>query len=127
MHDHLDDERGGIDMHRKLFILGLLVSLSGIMLSGCGGAPAAEPVPAPAEKSAEGPAAGLANPASVYCGEQGGTIETRTDATGGQYGVCVFDDGSECDEWAFFRGECQPGDYERAPAPGPAPTSDDEE
>ncbi|MBU1866793.1 MAG: DUF333 domain-containing protein, partial [Actinobacteria bacterium] len=28
---------------------------------------------------------------------------------GGTYGVCVFPDGSECDEWAFFRGECEPG------------------
>ena len=21
--------------------------------------------------------------------------------------VCVFDDGSECEEWAYFRGECK--------------------
>jgi heat shock protein HslJ len=33
----------------------------------------------------------------------------RTDADGGQYGVCIFADGSECEEWAFFRDECQPG------------------
>ena len=32
-----------------------------------------------------------------------------TDAQGGQSGMCVFPDGSQCDEWAFFRGECQPG------------------
>jgi hypothetical protein len=24
--------------------------------------------------------------------------------------MCVFPDGSECDEWAYFRGECKPGD-----------------
>jgi len=52
----------------------------------------------------------LPNPASVYCEEQGGTLEIRTDADGNQYGVCLFADGSECDEWAFFRGECQPGE-----------------
>jgi len=52
----------------------------------------------------------LPNPASVYCEEQGGTVEIRTEADGGQYGVCIFTDGSECDEWAFYRGECQPGE-----------------
>lgn len=51
----------------------------------------------------------LPNPASVYCEEQGGTVEIRTDADGNQYGVCVFADGTECDEWAFFRGECAAG------------------
>ena len=25
-------------------------------------------------------------------------------------GTCVFPDGSECDEWAYFRKECKPGD-----------------
>ena len=52
---------------------------------------------------------GLPNPASAYCVQQGGTSEIRTDSEGGQYGVCIFQDGSECDEWAYFRGECSPG------------------
>ncbi len=52
----------------------------------------------------------LANPASVFCGEQGGTLELRANDDGGQYGVCVFDDGNECEEWAFYRGECKPGE-----------------
>ena len=51
----------------------------------------------------------LPNPASVYCDEQGGTLDIRTDASGGQVGYCVFDDGSECEEWAYMRGECSPG------------------
>jgi len=54
--------------------------------------------------------AGLPNPASVYCQEQGYVLEIRSDEEGNQYGVCVFPDGSECDEWAFFRGECGPVD-----------------
>lgn len=52
---------------------------------------------------------GIANPASVYCQEQGGRLEIRTAEDGGQAGYCLFADGSECEEWAFFRGECVPG------------------
>lgn len=52
---------------------------------------------------------GMPNPASAYCEENGGTLEIRQDEALGQYGVCVFPDGSECEEWAFFRGECAPG------------------
>lgn len=55
------------------------------------------------------PTVGLANPASVNCVNKGGQSEIRTDATGGQYGVCKFSDGSECEEWKFFRGECAAG------------------
>jgi putative hemolysin len=69
--------------------------------------------PEPGENSG----AGLANPAAVYCEEQGGKGEIRTDPAGNQYGVCIFDDGSECGQWAFFRGECKPGDMEQAPVP----------
>jgi len=49
---------------------------------------------------------GMANPASVYCINQSGKLEIRSDEQGNQYGVCIFDDGSECEEWKFFRGEC---------------------
>ena len=52
--------------------------------------------------------AGLPNPASVYCEEQGYRVEVRTDGQGNQVGICVFPDGSECDEWAFYPGECGP-------------------
>ncbi|MFA5021942.1 MAG: DUF333 domain-containing protein [Patescibacteria group bacterium] len=52
---------------------------------------------------------GLANPASVYCNEHNGKSEIETDAAGGQFGICVFNDGSACDEWAYFRNECQSG------------------
>ncbi len=48
----------------------------------------------------------IANPASVYCADRGFQSEVRTDADGNQYGMCIFPDGSECEEWAFFRGEC---------------------
>ena len=50
--------------------------------------------------------AGIANPASVYCEENNGTLEIRTDAKGGQYGICILTNGTECDEWKYFRGGC---------------------
>jgi len=63
---------------------------------------------------------GMANPASVYCGAQGYDLEIRTDPmTGGQVGYCVFPDGSSCEEWAFYRGQCK---YEPKPKPQPTPT-----
>ena len=55
-------------------------------------------------------AAGLANPASVFCGQNGGKLDMRPDSAGNVAGVCVFADGSECDEWSYFRAECKPGD-----------------
>ena len=55
---------------------------------------------------------GTANPASLYCLERGGTLEITKDAEGGGQGVCKFSDGTECDEWKFFRGECKPAELE---------------
>ena len=52
----------------------------------------------------------IPNPASVFCKENGGTEENRQAADGGVAGFCLFSDGSECDEWAYFRGECKVGD-----------------
>lgn len=48
---------------------------------------------------------GLPNPASVHCIQNGGTLYIKTKPEG-QYGICVFPDGSECEEWEFYRGEC---------------------
>ena len=62
------------------------------------------------------PQAGLPNPASVYCRQGGNKLEIRTAADGSQSGVCVFPDGSACDEWAYFRGECAPAS-QKSPTP----------
>jgi putative hemolysin len=50
----------------------------------------------------------MPNPASVYCEQNGNELEIQTAADGSQSGVCVFPDGSTCDEWAYYRGECGP-------------------
>lgn len=52
--------------------------------------------------------AGLPNPASVYCTQQGNKLEIRTADDGSQNGICIFPNGSACDEWAYYRGECGP-------------------
>jgi|GEM_PF-5891517 len=52
--------------------------------------------------------AGIANPASDYCIERGWRVDIRSHAED-QTGYCVFGDGSECEEWAYFRGDCNEG------------------
>ena len=74
------------------------------------------------------PQANMPNPASVYCTQQGNKHEIRTADDGSQVGICIFADGSTCDEWAYFRGECGPA-AQKSPAPTQAveaatPTSD---
>ncbi|HSK23170.1 MAG TPA: DUF333 domain-containing protein [Egicoccus sp.] len=79
----------------------LVASLLAVVLvlpAACGGA-----------DDADEPQAEVPNPASVYCEEQGGQLELREQVGGSTAGICVFDDGSECEEWAFLRGECRPG------------------
>ncbi|MBI5839201.1 MAG: haloacid dehalogenase-like hydrolase [Chloroflexi bacterium] len=56
--------------------------------------------------------AGIANPASVYCEEQGGKVSIVQSEDGSQYGLCLFDDNRQCEEWAMYRGECPVGGVE---------------
>nr|MDD3720796.1 DUF333 domain-containing protein [Candidatus Gracilibacteria bacterium] len=51
----------------------------------------------------------LANPASVKCEADGGTLTIVKDSSGNESGVCTFTNGVSCDEWAYFRGECSSG------------------
>ena len=46
---------------------------------------------------------GLPNPASVFCEEQGGTVEIVADEDGNQSGICQLADGSEIEEWEYWR------------------------
>jgi putative hemolysin len=51
----------------------------------------------------------LANPASVYCQDQGGKSKIITDPDGSQRGNCIFSNGRSCEEWQFFRTKiCKP-------------------
>jgi Tol biopolymer transport system component/putative hemolysin len=53
--------------------------------------------------------AGLPNPASQNCVDQGGTITIEERGDGGQFGVCYFEDNMQCEEWALLRGDCPVG------------------
>lgn len=66
------------------------LAMSSLVLIGAGAAPAQNPV-------------GLANPASVHCGNIGGKLEIRKDAQGNETGYCRLPDGKLCEEWALFR------------------------
>jgi len=56
--------------------------------------------------STDTPKANMPNPASVYCEQQGNRLENHTAEDGSQTGICIFADGSTCDEWAYFKGTC---------------------
>jgi putative hemolysin len=85
-----------------------------LALVGC----AAPQEQAPEPTATAMPPANMPNPASVYCEQNGNSLEIQTAADGSQSGICIFPDGSTCDEWAYFRGECGP-----ATQKSPTPTS----
>ena len=47
----------------------------------------------------------IANPASVNCVNNGGTLQIREE-TDGQVGYCTLKDGTVCEEWKYYRKEC---------------------
>ncbi|MEI7987869.1 MAG: DUF333 domain-containing protein [Chloroflexota bacterium] len=52
--------------------------------------------------------AGMKNPASENCINSGGKWSSlNLPSCGGEVGLCLFDDGKICEEWALMRGECQ--------------------
>ncbi len=51
------------------------------------------------------------NPASVFCEENGGTLEIVPDEWWSRW-KCNFDDGSFCEERSYYHGECSPGRWD---------------
>jgi Tol biopolymer transport system component len=58
---------------------------------------------------APAPSIGMANPASVNCVKQGGTLAMEKRGDLGDMGVCYFEENRQCEEWALFRGDCPVG------------------
>ena len=79
---------------KKTLGLVALLAIGALTLAGCNkNAPVENP-----DENAE-----IANPAAVNCEENGGTLNLEE-------WLCMFDDGSYCEEWAYQRWECQPGE-----------------
>ncbi len=53
------------------------------------------------------PQVGMANPASVFCEQKGGKSEIHKNEDGSEYGVCHLPDGSEVEEWEYYRANNQ--------------------
>jgi putative hemolysin len=49
----------------------------------------------------------MPNPAAVYCEEQGGTVSIVKDAEWNESGMCKLADGTEVDEWEYYRANHQ--------------------
>ena len=81
-------------MKAKTLWLVALLAIGVLTLAGCG------KTETPADENV-----GIANPASVYCEEQWGTLVLEEWSW-----ICMFADGSYCEEWSFKNGECQPGE-----------------
>ena len=83
-------------MKRMTFTIIILLALLTLFTAGC--------QKKEGQSSTSG-STGLANPASEYCQGLGFDEETR-EGNDGQYGVCIFPNGSECDSWDFLAGRC---------------------
>lgn len=69
---------------------------AGLLLGGLSACAASQ------HNDSEPPKLGMANPASVFCANQGGKLELKNEANG-QVGYCHLPDGQIIEEWALFR------------------------
>jgi putative hemolysin len=86
----------------RVLTLALALCLAATMV-GCASATLPQPTATPE------PGGQMANPASKNCVEQGGTLAIQQRSDGSEYGVCLFEDNRQCEEWAMLRGECPVG------------------
>lgn len=71
------------------------LALASCLAAGCS-------TPAPTADAPPAPILGMANPASVFCVQQGGTLQLHTTAQG-SVGMCALPDGTVIEEWALYR------------------------
>ena len=58
------------------------------------------------DASKEGTGVEIPNPAAEKCLEEGNEYDIKVAEDGSQYGMCTLPDGTECDAWSYYRGEC---------------------
>lgn len=70
------------------------LATTALLLSACA-APQAPTTPSH-------PKVGIANPASVYCIQQGGKLRMEQTSQGA-HAICILPNGQEVDEWDYYR------------------------
>jgi len=90
--------------------------LVAVLLSACAKPPAPHAAPSPGVSAppvqaapSAAPVAAIANPASTHCADVGGRLAVEKTPRGAEYGVCMFEDNRQCEEWALLRDECPAG------------------
>ena len=86
-------------MKIKTFGLVALLGIGALTLAGCN--KDTTPVENPEEEVE------VANPASVYCEENGWYLLPQLDEAGNTITLCVFENGIACEEWDLYNGICQ--------------------
>lgn len=84
----------------RLIIAALMVSS---FMAACGG----DDAPVTTNPPTTDGGTQVANPASQYCVDQGGTLEI-VDEAAGQVGYCNLPDGTRIEEWEFFNASQSP-------------------
>ena len=79
------------------------VLMAGSLMAACGG----DDAPVSTNPPTSDGGAQVANPASQYCIDQGGTLEI-VDETAGQVGYCNLPDGTRIEEWEYFNASQSP-------------------
>jgi putative hemolysin len=78
----------------------LLLPLVAAMISSCGG-----------RKPPPGGGGGfMTNPAASHCVQTGGHLANRPSPQG-PVAFCMFRDGTECEQWAYYERRCGPGQF----------------
>lgn len=95
---------------RGRWMMGPMLAALALIATGCGSDTASTSTTggattdgATTDGAGTGSTVGLANPASQYCVSQGGEVVIVTAADGSQSGRCRLPDGTEVDEWEYFR------------------------
>lgn len=73
----------------------ICIASTALLLSACAASPHSGTAQPPSHVA-------IANPASVFCIQQGGKLRIEKTRQGEQ-ALCVLADGQEVEEWAYFR------------------------
>jgi putative hemolysin len=95
---------GPVMMYRRNFVIGVL-----LVVVTSGGCSTADSASNSQLSASEKHSSYLPNPASVNCVKKGGKVAIEKRGDGGEYGICLFEDNRQCEEWAMLRGNCPVG------------------